>query len=269
MQLPAAAPLALWPSLLAVQGPGDASQPHEHHTFHLVLAREGTLVYRGPDDVPHEAAAVLTAPDVRHAITVGRGPVLLLFVDPESEPGARLRASLNGAPERRFAPDERDALVDGLPAVPGSSELERWMRAVITTLAGPDPVRPSMHPRVRKLLRALESLPPEAETSLEALAAQVGLSPSRLLHVFTESVGVPLRPYVRWLRVQRATASIVSGAPLAQAAAEAGFADAAHMSRTFKDMFGLAPSALQRRSQSVQARASLEDHPPRHGDDSR
>jgi AraC-like DNA-binding protein len=74
-----------------------------------------------------------------------------------------------------------------------------------------------------------------------------------LMHAFTESVGLPLRPYLRWLRVQRAAAAIAAGQPLAQAAASAGFSDAAHMSRTFRDMFGLPPSALAERSQFMQA----------------
>jgi AraC-like DNA-binding protein len=105
-----------------------------------------------------------------------------------------------------------------------------------------------MHPLVRRLLTELRDDPLEHELALEQLAERVGLSPSRLMHVFTESVGIPIRPYLRWLRVQRAATAIVTGVPLATAAIEAGFSDAAHMSRTFKQMFGLTPSALQRRS---------------------
>src|SRR5690606_10289226 len=102
-----------------------------------------------------------------------------------------------------------------------------------------------VHPRVRKLLRALRELPPDADLSLEAFARDVGLSPSRLMHVFTESLGIPLRPYLAWVRLQRAAAAIVSGVPLAQAALAAGFADSAHMSRAFRSMLGLPPSALR------------------------
>ena len=104
-----------------------------------------------------------------------------------------------------------------------------------------------MHPHVRRLLRELRERPPDADVSLESLARWTGLSSSRLMHVFTESVGIPLRPYLRWLRFQRAATAIVAGSPLSAAAMEAGFSDAAHMTRTFKRMFGLPPSALQRR----------------------
>jgi AraC-like DNA-binding protein len=104
--------------------------------------------------------------------------------------------------------------------------------------------RPALDPRVKRITERLRQ-DPAADVSLEALASQAGLSPSRFLHLFKASVGVPLRPYVRWLRVQRAAAHIVRGAALSEAAVEAGFSDAAHMSRTFRATFGMTPSDLR------------------------
>jgi transcriptional regulator GlxA family with amidase domain len=66
------------------------------------------------------------------------------------------------------------------------------------------------------------------------------------MHVFTSSIGIPLRPYLAWLRVQRAAVDIVSGSPLSDAAQAAGFSDAAHMSRTFRRMLGIPPSLLRK-----------------------
>jgi AraC-like DNA-binding protein len=120
-----------------------------------------------------------------------------------------------------------------------------WTANVVAVVAGVRPAEPRrIHPRVRKLLRELRELPPEADVSLEALAVRVGLSPGRLMHAFTTSIGTPLRPYLAWLRLQRAAAAIVAGAPLGEAAHGAGFADAAHMSRTFRRMLGVTPSSL-------------------------
>src|SRR2546423_23758 len=90
--------------------------------------------------------------------------------------------------------------------------------------------RKHAHHAVLALLRAL---PGDADTSLPALAALVELSPGRLMHVFTDSVGIPLRPYLLWLKLQRAAAAVSTGSSLASAAEQAGFADAAHMTRTF------------------------------------
>lgn len=127
------------------------------------------------------------------------------------------------------------------------SGAEEWVRNAARTLGVPPaaPIR-AIHPRVRKLLALLRSSGVGDATSLEVLASVVNLSPSRLMHVFTSSIGIPLRPYLAWLRLQRAATGIVNGMPMGDAAYAAGFADAAHMSRTFKRLLGVPPSALRR-----------------------
>ena len=73
-----------------------------------------------------------------------------------------------------------------------------------------------------------------------------GLSEGRLMHAFTESVGIPLRPYLLWLRLQRAAAGIAGGASFVEAAHAAGFTDASHLTRAFARMFGMRPAELRR-----------------------
>ena len=57
-------------------------------------------------------------------------------------------------------------------------------------------------------------------------------------HLFTATVGVPLRSYVLRAKLQRAMQVMTTGAPLAKVAVEAGFADQAHLWRTFRRMLG-------------------------------
>lgn len=244
MQLPDAAPFTVWPSRLAAQAPGGESALHRHHAMHLLLARGGEVRVQVEND-EYCAPGVLTAPDVPHAVSAAGRVVVIAFWDPESVDGTSLRATFEGR-VRPISDAERDALLADLPETPGRRDLDAFMTRARNTLAAPV-LRPQMHPRVRALLRVLRE-DTEIDTSLEALAERVDLSPSRLMHVFTESVGIPLRPYLLWLKLQRAATSIVNGATLTEAAFEAGFADAAHMSRTFKRMFGMSPSELQRRS---------------------
>jgi len=69
-----------------------------------------------------------------------------------------------------------------------------------------------MHPGVTRVVRSLrERLERREDLSLKAVSALAGLSPSRFMHAFTESVGVPLRPYVLWLRLQRAACDLIHG----------------------------------------------------------
>jgi AraC-like DNA-binding protein len=234
-----------WPPLLATLAPGERSAAHAHHGMHLVMRRSGELRVRAGGGPWRRAPGVLTAPDVPHAIDAAGGEVLLVFLDPESDAGTALRAVLDG-PLRLLGERERAALRDARPEAIMREEGVAFSARALALLGGPRlPRTRPLHPRVRRLLRALRDRAPD-DPSLEALARAAGLSPGRLMHAFTESIGVPLRPYLAWLRLQRAAAAIVAGAPLADAAHAAGFSDAAHMSRTFRRMLGLPPSALRR-----------------------
>lgn len=71
------------------------------------------------------------------------------------------------------------------------------------------------------------------------------LSSSRARHLFVEQTGLPFRSYLLWLRITKAVRIMSAGSSLTEAAHEAGFADSAHFSRTFRRMFGIPAASLQ------------------------
>lgn len=238
--------LPLWPPLLATRGPGRQSGLHAHHAMHLALALRGSLRVRtGSSAEWASGAGVLTAPDVPHAIDALGVDVLLVFFDPESVVGASLLPALDGA-LRPLTATERDALVnDADPSAIVRAGGVTYTRRIAAALGVAAPPSSTVHPKVRRVLRLLHASESGSAPSLETLAEAVGLSPGRLMHVFTESIGIPLRPYLAWLKLQRAAAAIVTGQSLSSAAAAAGFSDAGHMTRTFRRMFGVSPSELR------------------------
>jgi len=68
------------------------------------------------------------------------------------------------------------------------------------------------------------------------------LSASRLRHLCVEQIGVPPHRYDIWLRLCRALRVTMRGGSLTTGAVEAGFADSAHFTRTFRGAYGIAPS---------------------------
>lgn len=84
--------------------------------------------------------------------------------------------------------------------------------------------------------------------TLAALAEVVHRSPSRLAHRFRGATDVPLPRYVLWHRRRAAVEAAMRGSSLTEAAHVAGFADSAHLSRTFRATFGIAPPFLLERS---------------------
>ncbi|HYQ25943.1 MAG TPA: helix-turn-helix transcriptional regulator [Polyangiaceae bacterium] len=245
--IPAGMHARAWPPVLATRGPSGPCAWHSHHSLRFALALEGELRIRTTRRGKWVSTpGVLTAPDAAHVLDGQGAELLLVFLDAESVVGAPFRQALSG-PVRLISDSERKALTDQVvPKAILRTGAAAWVRQAAEILRLPTPPSPrSVHPRVRALLSLLRNGGMAEATSLEQLASAVGLSPGRLMHVFTLSVGIPLRPYLAWLRVQRAAIDIVSGSALSDAAMAAGFSDAAHMSRTFRRMLGIPPSLLR------------------------
>ena len=210
------------------------------------MALRGELRVRsGAKERWASCSAILVKPDAKHEVVAQATTVLIAFVESESELGAALADLLKENLTQISEQDVEDWRTQlGDPAALNATQVEAWVhRALLHGRASPQ-----LHPRVKRVLRFLRTdLGIQDSFSLDSLAKIAGLSPSRLVHVFTASVGVPLRPYVLWLRLQLASGRLMRGASKTEAAHYAGFSDAAHMSRTFRRMLGTTPSELVRR----------------------
>ena len=98
-------------------------------------------------------------------------------------------------------------------------------------------------PRIASVTREIDRQPDHFNHLREA-AAMAGLSASRFRARFSEEVGLPFRRYRLWRRMAVVMRELAAGHNLTAAAMAAGFASASHLSSSFKQMFGLAPSAL-------------------------
>jgi AraC-like DNA-binding protein len=213
------------------------------------MVPEGTLRIRsGPGATWKRCGAALVSPDADHEVDARDKTVLIGFFDPESELGAALGKRITGDISR-IATAEVKRWRLALGSKLSQERVERWVRQDILSVRRT--VR--IHPRVRRVLKYLrENLASGADLSLNALADVSGLSPSRLMHVFTASLGVPVRPYILWLRLQRACYELMKGATATETAHTAGFSDAAHLTRTFRRMLGTSPSDLAGRKTKSQ-----------------
>ncbi|MGE0328644.1 MAG: helix-turn-helix domain-containing protein [Polyangiaceae bacterium] len=75
---------------------------------------------------------------------------------------------------------------------------------------------------------------------LRSLAASTGLTLDHLSRLVSRETGLVLRRHVLWSKLRRALT--LRGGNLASVAQGAGFADHAHLTRTFRAFLGRAPS---------------------------
>jgi AraC-like DNA-binding protein len=83
--------------------------------------------------------------------------------------------------------------------------------------------------------------------TLDELGVIACISKFHLLRQFRRAFGLPPHAYLRQVRVKRAVREILKGARPIDAALSAGFADQAHMTRSFRRTVGYTPGDLVRR----------------------
>lgn len=236
MHLPALDNIVAWPTLVATWGAGGRSERHAHHAMHLLVALSGTLRVDGGAPIQ----GVFVPADEPHAVDGSGACVLTVFVEPESATGRAL-AERWGPRRRALDALEVAGLVPDDLREPSVERVSAWLESLIER--GPARV----HPRVGRVLARLREGPLDREhISAVALASIAGLSVSRFLHVFKESTGTSLRQYLLWSRLQRSAAHVIAEGSLTDAAHAAGFSDGAHMTRSFRRLFGVVPSELIR-----------------------
>lgn len=219
---------------------------HAHHAFQLTFSLGGSFKFDLEDGVV-QGPFTIVAPDTLHAFEA-RGLVSHLFVEPESRAGRTLEQLMQGRSAAAItaaqARDSPDLILEAFQQATDQRDALRQVGMKITDrIAGHSRVAEPDR-RVRQIIKwAIDNL--DGSLGIEEAARSVGLSPSRASHLFVEETGLPFRTYVLWLRLARAVDARTSGRTLTEAAQEAGFSDSAHLSRTFKRMFGLPAAALE------------------------
>lgn len=238
--------LYLWAHRLLYIGPTLRTRLHRHHAAQICWGFGDRLRSRvEPQGQWQEWNGFLVQPNRPHAFDATGAAVAILFMDPEGIEYAHMRARPGmDADITPFEPSQQAAIGLATLALDGGAIEEA--DAICRTWLGLDRVAPRICDRDARLVRVLQMLHARVDqpVRLQSLANALHVSSSWLSHRFVEETGVPLRRYVMWLRLRRAVEAVLHGACWTEAAHAAGFSDSAHLSRSFRDNFGIAPSSL-------------------------
>lgn len=193
--------------------------------------------------------ALLVAPNIERSAELESGGYFSLNLDPQSYGYHILKRSLGTqgiqaldiARFKTCLPRLRALLAGGM----STADAFDLSADLIAAISDQRPADLAIDLRVLHVARGLRAqMSPTLQ--VERLAADVGLSPGRLKHLFSEQMGVPMKSYLLWARMRRAGLMLHSGVPLTEVAHRMGFYDQAHFSRLFKRFVGLTPSSLER-----------------------
>jgi AraC-like DNA-binding protein len=231
---------------------GARTSSHAHYAWKVHVGLDAPVWYQSRERAIHGAAVLLIPPGVEHS-TGAIGWSCAFFISPgshgtpwraalradgagESPDGPRCTVALRGAQAQRLvnlARDlherPRDTTADGIAAVSALCAAE---------LSGPRTID-------ARVAGALERLRQSPDVTLPALARAAGLSLDRLSRLVSQGTGMRLRQLALWSRLLHLLSQGGQHTSVASAAYAAGFADHAHLTRTYRRMLGRAPSEFR------------------------
>lgn len=224
--------------MAAFVGAAGDNHLHHHYATQLVIGDQEPVDVVDQHGLVARGGLVLCPAGVPHRVATTTASIGLLYVEPTIGLG-RLASS---TAIQVLAQTVQPALFRRLTATVAAQDADA-LRALIEDTIG-EPLRPRAAgvARVQALIEStlFHPVPPP----LAVAAAHAGCSPSRFSHQFSDEMGIAYRAFVKWRKLLAAIGAVAQGNDLTTAAHAGGFADSAHFSRTFRDMFGMAPGQL-------------------------
>lgn len=232
-------------------GPAGDTTPHAHHAIQVAVGIDGSFGIEVGDAGAQRPDGIVIGSGAGHRLNAGGADMLMLYVEPVSDLGRGIGAWLSGDQTKHLAERHihgvrktwRDRSDDTAFEVTARQIRDACFDAFL-----PEQRRNDGGSDLR-VLKAIDVMKASLDGKISAatVAREAGISPSRLSALFRRDLGISIRAYVLWLRLQAALGAIAAGDSATEAAHAAGFADSAHFSRTMRRMFGISPSALSGR----------------------
>ena len=205
--------------------PGRKLAAHANAVTCVLVGRTG-LVRLDRDGRRVDGDVLLVRPGVVHAVALAERGADVLYLNGLAFPFDAPLAQVLGGVLAHLASD----------ALRGDRCAMHELRARLTAPA------PKLPTGIAEVVRAIYADPMQRMSQGE-LARRLSLERTRALRYFKAATGQTFRDFKRWSALQHAAQLMVEGALVRTAAMDAGFADTAHLSRVFRQGFGLTPSA--------------------------
>jgi AraC-like DNA-binding protein len=229
---------------------------HHHHAVQLVVSLDepyqATLDHQEFESI----RGFLINSDIPHACQSANATVLVISVDATSTRGRRLKQQLSNGKfvliDEIFSAEEIDRFSTNYWNYCDAVSTDFDFLSLFYSLFDGGS---NVFPLDERSLATIDFIKQNISQTIPILdiAKHVGLSESRLRHLFSEQIGIPITSYILWTRIKVALKEMLKpGITLSNASHRAGFSDHAHFTRTFKRMFGVPPSLLLEHGQFLQ-----------------
>ncbi|TGL48753.1 AraC family transcriptional regulator [Leptospira kemamanensis] len=225
--------------LLGTQGL--VTESHSHYAVSILISMDTPFHLVTKENTSIQTEGIIIPPNFFHRLEAGHTEILVIQLDPKSAEYQTLGRKdpyqiLNSSTIQLIR-----SIADPLFTSALTCHSARALYDQILEVLGSNKSDVKADPRIDMAIQIIKATLP-SPIHLAELSKETGISKDRFMHLFKENMGIPLRQYLLWQRLHIAARLLQSGENLTTASHAAGFSDQAHLSRTFKKMFGVKPS---------------------------
>lgn len=205
---------------------------HAHPAVEIVFSETGGIEIETKNSRYTKTSLAIIGANTVHKITAQNDVISLLLVE------------CNPASLQNTLADFGLELNEGIYVEIEKPDRKEFANEIIYTLSSDNmPLTPDE--RIRECLTYLNSSSSDYKEMLKVLKSKTNLSESRISHLFKEEMGTSIKKYMVWSKLKRAFERVVLGdMNMYEVSFACGFYDQAHLSKAFKQMLGLNPSAV-------------------------
>lgn len=249
--------LYFWQGEALYIGAGLDSSWHHHHAVQIGVSLGAPFAIRqDPNQIPTPCRGFVAPSHVFHQVYSAGVPSVFIWVESESAVAAALMSTYSSQTVTLLSDDLSLEIVSDVSRQVNCSTARTIVDHIYAQMCDQPIIANPIDARIQAVVDRINHTS-EVDISLltHELAISIYLSPSRLRHLFREQIGISIQQYILWQKLMIALSASVGGVSLTDAAHEAGFSDLAHLSRTFRQMFGIKPSEIFGDSHRVQVNA--------------
>ena len=225
-------------------GPLPPNRVRRHRAVQVLLSTSTPIVGdQGPRSQRHAAMSLIIPSFANHRISTHLFPAVSLYYEPTSTSLPRSVGILTKEISPAHLTQLRKLLANNFDSTSALDLLKVGAQIGNFNFAQQNRPQPK-DSRISEIIDHLDEKMPLPPT-IAMLSKHFNLSSSRLVHLFSDEMGMPFRSYLLWLRLRNTLHILADGRSLTEAAHEAGFSDSAHFSRVFSRTFGFSPSYLR------------------------
>jgi AraC-like DNA-binding protein len=228
---------------------------HQHPMIQLILCVNDLFLWKDTNGSWIKKKALLISPNQVHECNALGKEIIIIGVDPESIFGQFI---INEHLLSESIIDFPSSCLEKLNIIQISKNImnKNWaeLYSAIKLLFGFKFNKFALKKKDERIKNVLDFISNNIHSKIttEILTNVAYLSESRLIHLFKQEMGLPIRNYILWHRLQLAFIEITKGHSLTKVAYLCGFSDQSHLTRTFVKVIGATPSSLLKNSKFIQ-----------------